>query len=127
VNQENALGGREMIGSRSTLWTGILAFVLSANLASAGLAQERSLARGESANPAQEEPPLFLRVDKDDQGKPRALQTALATYEIQSGESKGARVDLIGAVHVGERSYYQELNRRFTEYDAVLYELVANR
>jgi hypothetical protein len=69
--------------------------------------------------------PIFIRVDTDDEGKPRALQTAVATYEIESGAFKGAKVDLIGAVHVGERSYYRDLNRRFKEYDAVLYELVA--
>jgi hypothetical protein len=37
----------------------------------------------------------------------------------------GPIVDLVSAVHVAEGSYYQELNRRFQQYDAVLYELVA--
>jgi hypothetical protein len=69
--------------------------------------------------------PIFIRVDTDEEGKPRALQTAVATYEIESGAFKGAKVDLVGAVHVGERAYYQDLNRRFKDYDAVLYELVA--
>ena len=34
-------------------------------------------------------------------------------------------VDLIGAVHIGDPSYYAELNRRFRDYDAVLFELIA--
>ena len=34
-------------------------------------------------------------------------------------------VDLIGAVHVGEKAYYEALNKQFEDYDAVLYELVA--
>jgi hypothetical protein len=34
-------------------------------------------------------------------------------------------VDLIGAVHVGEKEYYDELNKLFDGYDVVLYELVA--
>ncbi|GIW93714.1 MAG: hypothetical protein KatS3mg110_1755 [Pirellulaceae bacterium] len=34
-------------------------------------------------------------------------------------------VDLVAAIHIGERSYYEELNRRFAAYDAVLFELVA--
>lgn len=34
-------------------------------------------------------------------------------------------VDLIGAVHVGDQNYYDTLNKLFTEYDALLYELVA--
>ena len=34
-------------------------------------------------------------------------------------------VDLVGAVHVGDKAYYQELNKLFKNYDAVLFELVA--
>jgi hypothetical protein len=35
------------------------------------------------------------------------------------------QVDLIGAVHIGEASYYQQLNQLFDQYDVLLYELVA--
>ena len=34
-------------------------------------------------------------------------------------------VDLFGAVHIGEKSYYEQINRDFKEYEVVLYELVA--
>ena len=34
-------------------------------------------------------------------------------------------VDLIGAVHIGEKEYFQKLNKRFENYEAMLYELVA--
>jgi arsenate reductase-like glutaredoxin family protein len=34
-------------------------------------------------------------------------------------------VDLVGAIHVGEQEYYEQLNRLFDDYDAVLFELVA--
>ncbi|MBX9790104.1 MAG: hypothetical protein K2Y37_14400 [Pirellulales bacterium] len=34
-------------------------------------------------------------------------------------------VDLIGAVHIGERAYYEQINREFKNYEVVLYELVA--
>jgi len=34
-------------------------------------------------------------------------------------------VDLVGAVHVGDKAYYEELNKLFETYDVVLYELVA--
>ncbi len=46
---------------------------------------------------------------------------------IRFGKSKqfpGQEVDLIGAIHLGEPSYYDELNRRFAEYDALLFEAV---
>lgn len=73
--------------------------------------------------PAQEQPG-FARVDIDETGRPRALQMAVATYLPADG-APGPRVDLVSAVHIGEAAYYAELNRRFGEYDAVLYELVA--
>ena len=34
-------------------------------------------------------------------------------------------VDLFGAVHIGEKSYYEQINHDFKEYEVVLYELVA--
>lgn len=77
-------------------------------------------------SPAPAKQPTFLRVHNDANGTPESLQVAIAKYKIASGPYAGATVDLIGAVHVGEKSYYQELNKRFTEYDAMLYELVAD-
>ena len=34
-------------------------------------------------------------------------------------------IDLIGAVHIGEKAYYDKLNKEFEQYDVLLYELVA--
>ncbi len=39
---------------------------------------------------------------------------------------QGTQVDLIGAVHIAHSAYFQDLNRRFRKYDALLYELVAD-
>ena len=72
------------------------------------------------------EQPSFLRIKKSDKGNPESLQVAVARYSFDEGEFKGAYVDLIGAVHVGTKEYYQELNKRFKTYDAMLYELVAD-
>ena len=65
----------------------------------------------------------FVRVARNTDGKPAALQLAIVTY-VPVHEPSKYSVDLIGAVHVGDQSYYEELNSRFTEYDALLYELV---
>ncbi len=68
----------------------------------------------------------WVRVRKDDNGRPISMQTALVHY--RSKEASGNRavtVDLIGAIHVGDADYYQDLNQRFEAYDALLYELVA--
>ena len=66
----------------------------------------------------------FARVDTDEMQRPRALQIAIVRYEPDSA-ARSFAVDLIGAIHIGDASYYAELNKRFTGYDALLYELVA--
>ncbi|MEZ6138002.1 MAG: hypothetical protein R3C53_24220 [Pirellulaceae bacterium] len=64
----------------------------------------------------------FLRLEYVD-GKPTSLQTAVTSYHASA--PGGVQVDLIGAVHIGEASYYQELNKLFDTYEVLLYELVA--
>lgn len=66
----------------------------------------------------------YVRVRRDEDDAALALETAVVRYEGQ-GEFAGAKVDLIGAIHVGERTYYQQLNEQFAQYDALLFELVA--
>jgi hypothetical protein len=73
----------------------------------------------------------FLRITRDAGRKPIALETAIATYvetpaaAATAGRREPLEVDLIGAVHLGSRQYYDTLDRLFADYDAVLYELVA--
>jgi len=67
----------------------------------------------------------FLRLTRDKKGVPRSMDTAIVTYVPADDTREGLSVDLIGAVHVGERSYYDQLNKEFEGYDALLYELVA--
>ena len=68
----------------------------------------------------------YLRVHKSDEGKPQALQTSIVRYRGKKGsEHAGKIVDLVGVVHIGQREYYDDLNKRLSKYDSVLYELVA--
>ncbi len=67
----------------------------------------------------------FLRIVRDENEEPQAMQTAICRFSPQDDERRGLVVDLIAAVHVGDKKYYRELNKRFQSYDAVLYELVA--
>src|SRR5205807_4270459 len=69
-------------------------------------------------------PSKFIRIVKDKEGQPVALDTATVRYVPASGEGELV-VDLIGVVHIGDRSYYEKLNRQFEQYDVLLYELVA--
>lgn len=63
----------------------------------------------------------FIRLSRTEDGELKSLDVAICRFVAPSG----AVVDLISAVHIGEGSYYAELNRRFRDYDAVLYELIA--
>jgi hypothetical protein len=65
----------------------------------------------------------FIRLRRNDEKQPVAMETAVVRYT--SPERPGVSVDLIGAVHVGDQAYYDELNKLFEKYDVVLYELVA--
>jgi hypothetical protein len=51
----------------------------------------------------------------------------LQTSIIRFTNKEGVKVDLIGAVHIGDRAYYEALNKRFKAYDALLYEMVKPR
>jgi hypothetical protein len=65
----------------------------------------------------------FIRLRRDDNRRPAAMETAVVHYS--SAARPGVAVDLVGAVHVGDASYYDDLNKLFEDYDVVLYELVA--
>ncbi|MGQ9562428.1 MAG: hypothetical protein ACUVQG_00750 [Thermogutta sp.] len=87
-----------------------------------------------------EKRPQFIRLTTREE-EPEYLQTAIMSY-VYEGSSKGEspqsegqkqqaswfkdlRVDLVGVIHIADRSYYEELNRVLKKYDVVLYELVA--
>ena len=79
-------------------------------------------AKGDEAKEAAKET-KFLQVKRDDKGRAVSLDAAIVSYK----NADGVVVDLIGAIHIGERTYYDALNKRMKDYDAVLYELVAER
>ena len=79
----------------------------------------------ESDSSQKESEPRFLRMLRRENKTPLALQTAIVRFVPADAPHSGVSVDLISAVHVAEKSYYSQLNRRFREYDLVLYELVA--
>lgn len=83
---------------------------------------ERPAARpaGDEAKPAE---PKFIRVRRGDKRQPLAMETAVVRYV--SADRPGVVVDLVGAIHIGDKSYYDELNKLFEQYEVVLYELVA--
>lgn len=76
------------------------------------------LAAAASFSRAADEGPKFLRY-VEQPGHER-LETSI----LRLKNKDGAVVDLIGAVHIADAAYYETLNQRFKEYDALLYEMV---
>ena len=69
-------------------------------------------------------PTQFIRLQRDEKKQPVALETAIVSYGPAKGEGD-LTVDLVGAVHIGDKEYYKKLNKQLQQYDVVLYELVA--
>jgi hypothetical protein len=67
----------------------------------------------------------FIRLTRDDRDEPSAMETAIVRYKSAGAENRDLTIDLIGAVHIGDKSYYDNLNKEFEQYDVLLYELVA--
>lgn len=67
----------------------------------------------------------FMRIRKDRRGREVALETSITRYELINEDGNRITVDLIGAVHIGEKAYFAKLNKRFEQYESMLYELVA--
>jgi hypothetical protein len=67
----------------------------------------------------------YIRLIRDKSDRPLALQTAIVGFVPDDKSREGLTVDLIAAVHIGEKSYYEQLNEQFGGYDSLLYELVA--
>ncbi len=105
------------------LWLGLTAWaVLSC---SDCFSQDKSKSTSDSSAKKNENETNFVRVQYDN-GKPVVLQTAIVTYKTQSGPYAGVQVDLVGAIHIADKRYYQKLNELFATYDALLYEMVAD-
>ncbi|MEO2035364.1 MAG: hypothetical protein ABGZ35_25070 [Planctomycetaceae bacterium] len=65
----------------------------------------------------------YIRIARNEDNFAALLQTSVIRF-ADSKQFPGRMVDLVGAIHLGEAGYYEELNRRFVEYDALLYEAV---
>jgi hypothetical protein len=78
-----------------------------------------------SAQPATRpatQPSEFVRFVEDGHGGGQ-LQVAMAGFV---DDARGVRVDLLSAIHVADASFFEQLNRRFAQYDVVLYEMITD-
>jgi len=109
------------------IWHLTFARPASAQEAVAPPAQNDSAkAPAEAAAEADEAEPLYVRINKSEDDKPLAMQTATVRYVGKLGTKyAGKIVDLVGVVHIGQDEYYVALKDQLGGYDKVLYELVA--
>ena len=85
---------------------------------------ESSEGKGESEETSEaDEGPEYIRIRRNEKNLASALETSIIRF-ADSKNHPGKVVDLIGAIHLGEPRYYDELNRRFRDYDVLLYEAV---
>ena len=85
----------------------------------------------EQAKPASELPEKFIRMTMNPERPriPQSLDTSIIRF-VPTDEKlakAGVTVDLIGAIHIGDKAYFQKLDNSFKKYDALLYEMVAEK
>lgn len=104
-------------------WTGYLL-----GLALAGLT---GVSAAEKVKPASDVPEKYIRMTMNPERPkvPQSLDTSIIRFVPKDEKlaKAGVSVDLIGAIHIGDRRYFQQLNREFKKYDALLYEMVADK
>ena len=101
-----------------------LAWIATAALPS--VADEKRPLDGDAVAAAKAES-RFVRVSRDTGDDPTSLDTSIVRCEPADRRpgTDGLAVDLVAAVHIGSKDYYEALSRRFADYESVLYELVA--
>jgi len=84
----------------------------------ASFAGRQSLAadKPEKKDALDNEPAQWMRFTEDNKGNGK-LEVGVGTYK----NDQGVTVHLVGAVHIGDKKYYEELNKDFEGYDALLY------
>lgn len=65
----------------------------------------------------------YVRIRRTDANVAQALETSIIRLQ-NSEKHPDTIVDLIGAIHLGEKQYYEKLNEVFKQYDVLLYEAV---
>ena len=119
-----------MTASFRTLTHSALLLLLIASFSATSIAQEKDTIESGTATDVKEtkETPSigrFMRIRRNAKNQAQGMETSITRYVTKNADGKKVTVDLIGVVHIGEQEYYEKLNELFTEYDALLYELVA--
>jgi hypothetical protein len=88
---------------------------------------EKPSAKSDAKSKDSTDPSKYIRTSRNGKNRVIGLDTAIVSFRPASPKADDVLVDLVAAVHVADKGYYEELNKRFKDYDVVLYELVAPR
>lgn len=110
---------------RITLTLLILSLFAGLGYAQEGEKTDSKKSKQADATVDQPEINRFMRIRRNAKKEPVGMETSVTRYVTKNADGKKVTVDLIGVVHIGEEKYYEDLNELFTQYDALLYELVA--
>jgi hypothetical protein len=100
-------------------WTLLLAWLLSASAAAPAVLAADAEKPAAKKDALDNEPAQWMRFSEDKKGNAK-LEVGVGTYKNDAGVT----VQLVGAVHVGDKKYYSDLDKQFEGYDALLYEMV---
>lgn len=100
-----------------------LALSATVMLATRVMAQDAApTVEGPASQPAQAvKPPAFMRVSEV---KDKSVELQVAARDYVRADGSGPRVGLVGVAHIGEKSFYRQLQKLLAGYDVVLYESV---
>ncbi|MBR5759666.1 MAG: hypothetical protein IKX88_13835 [Thermoguttaceae bacterium] len=92
--------------------------------------ENESVSNSQTSENDPEKDCIWFRLIRDDKA-PVKLQTSIVSYtgEYQDadGSTRPISVDLIGAIHLADKEYYEAINNEFKGYETVVFELVANK
>lgn len=118
--------------SAAAVTTAVLAVVLTSGTSATAAETSQDQAAADEQQGAAEkgqqeesatEAPAYIRIRRNERNLAVAMETSVLTFS-NSEEFPDASVDLIGAVHLGDPEYYDQLNKLFPDYDVVLFEAV---
>jgi hypothetical protein len=127
--------GRSCCGFGMNPWKSLFSLIVSCAMGAfvasqyfEARADDKSAAKGAQsgtkAKKDDQKPEIeYVRIRKNDKNLAVALETSVITFG-KSSQYPDATVDLIGAIHLGEPEYYQQLNELFKKYDVLLFEAV---
>src|SRR4051812_19883832 len=100
----------------------LIALCLSSVLASFAPPSRAASPPAQPATLPATQPSEFVRFVEDGHGGGQ-LQVAMASFV---DDARAVHVELLSAIHVADASFFEQLNRRFDEYDVVLYEMITD-